>query len=163
MKYIKNYEYVLSSNYIINNKKVSNDFDRDTTLISNILLKKYKYNIFFNWNHKPDGDEYGNNKHDFYKRIKERSNCNSISHFNEFVEEIFNHFFNNYNYIIEEIINKKINKFIGIYFEEKDFYLLFWLNYERFNGENPPIIYIRSILPGKEREINCDEIFYIKN
>lgn len=84
---------------------------------------------------------YHNEKtHNIIKRIKERTRCFSISHYNDVFSEVFKRFINN-NRLEDGTVR------YALYLKEHKFYIIVEIDKKRFYSENP-LINVVTIMIG---------------
>lgn len=128
------------------------DFDDDSGLIDHINLKgefmNRKIKLRVRWNH--------NEKHDMIRRIKDRTNFNSTSEFNEYFEEKMQKVF-------PHMIGKEINengRYI-IYDKELKLSIIIDINVDDFIKKLIYKIFVFTIVPLERNGKNIVKVLYI--
>lgn len=128
------------------------DFDDDSELIDHINLKgefmNRKIKLRVRWNH--------NEKHDMIRRIKDRTNFNSTSEFNEYFEEKMQKVF-------PHMIGKEINengRYI-IYDKELKLSIIIDINVDDFIKKLIYKIFVFTIVPLERSGKNIVKVLYI--
>lgn len=128
------------------------DFDDSSNLIDHINLKgefiNRKIKLIVRWNH--------NESHDMIKRIKDRTNFNSISDFNEYFEDKMQKVF-------PHMIGKEINengRYI-IYDKELKLSIIIDINVDDFIKKLIYKIFVFTIVPLERRGKNIVKVLYI--
>lgn len=128
------------------------DFDDDSELIDHINLKgefmNRKIKLRVRWNH--------NEKHDMIRRIKDRTNFNSTSEFNEYFEEKMQKVF-------PHMIGKEINengRYI-IYDKELKLSIIIDINVDDFIKKLIYKIFVFTVVPLERSGKNIVKVLYI--
>ena len=120
------------------------DFDDSSNLIDHINLKgefiNRKIKLIVRWNH--------NESHDMIKRIKNRTNFNSISDFNEYFEDKMQKVF-------PHMIGKEINE------KELKLSIIIDINVDDFIKKLIYKIFVFTIVPLERRGKNIVKVLYI--
>lgn len=128
------------------------DFDDDSGLIDNINLKgefmNRKIKLRVRWNH--------NENHDMIRRIKNRTNFNSTSEFNEYFEEKMQKVF---PYMIGKEINEN-GRYI-IYDKELKLSIIIDINVDDFIKKLIYKIFVFTIVPLERSGKNIVKVLYI--
>lgn len=128
------------------------EFDDDSELIDHINLKgefmNRKIKLKVRWNH--------NEKHDMIRRIKDRTNFNSTSEFNEYFEEKMQKVF-------PHMIGKEINengRYI-IYDKELKLSIIIDINVDDFIKKLIYKIFVFTVVPLERSGKNIVKVLYI--
>lgn len=128
------------------------DFDDDSELIDHINLKgefmSRKIKLRVRWNH--------NEKHDMIRRIKDRTNFNSTSEFNEYFEEKMQKVF-------PHMIGKEINengRYV-IYDKELKLSIIIDINVDDFIKKLIYKIFVFTVVPLERSGKNIVKVLYI--
>lgn len=128
------------------------EFDDDSELIDHINLKgefmNRKIKLRVRWNH--------NEKHDMIRRIKDRTNFNSTSEFNEYFEEKMQKVF-------PHMIGKEINengRYI-IYDKELKLSIIIDINVDDFIKKLIYKIFVFTVVPLERSGKNIVKVLYI--
>lgn len=131
---------------------IKSDFDDESELIDHINLKgefmNRKIKLKVRWNH--------NEKHDMIRRIKDRTNFNSTSEFNEYFEEKMQKVF-------PHMIGKEINengRYI-IYDKELKLSIIIDINVDDFIKKLIYKIFVFTVVPLERSGKNIVKVLYI--
>jgi len=122
------------------NKYINSEFNKDVSLLKIIILKRYNKKLYLKYNN--------TEKHNFIKRIENRTGFKTVSEFNEFlnvaVNKMFNEFFNDIDETGKQLRNKSRIK-ISLYIKEYNFYLIFMLDYKYLYSEKTNLMVLLII------------------